>query len=118
MLLTRKLVKNTCVMAGFLTYPTDRLPSHPIKPGQWHMIAVDDDLKKAGAYSSGHCPGFPPGSLLSPDLRQETRNAVTMTNILAYKRHVIFTKKKYSLLYERYFYIFIASNFDGSEPSN
>jgi hypothetical protein len=41
------------------------------------MSAVDNDLIKAGTYSSGHCPGFPPGSLLSPDLRQETRNAIT-----------------------------------------
>ena len=73
-LLTRKAVNyfNLTVTAGFLTYPIFRQPSRPGLTGQWQKRAGDFDQIMAGAYSSGYCPGFTPGSLLSPDFRQKT----------------------------------------------
>jgi hypothetical protein len=65
---------------------------------------------KARAYSSGHCPGFTPGSLLCPDFRQEITYSITASNILSYNVSFLMMKKKYSHHYERYFYKFIASN--------
>jgi hypothetical protein len=56
------------MMAGFLTYPILLQPSRNDQSEQWQWIAGDPGLYRPGDYSSGHCPGFTPGSLLSPPL--------------------------------------------------
>jgi hypothetical protein len=84
MLLTRKLVKKYPVTAGFLTYPINRQPSHPNLWNSGYRLPLISTFLQARAYSSGHCPGFTPGSLLCPDLRQEIKDSITASNILAY----------------------------------
>jgi len=48
---------------------------------QWLQDAGGDGLIQAWAYSSGHCPGFSPGSLLCSGFRKETGTTVAKTNV-------------------------------------
>jgi hypothetical protein len=52
-------------MAGLLTCPSFKLPSHPLIDEQWHLGAKTiTRLRRIGHYSSGNCSGFLPDSLL------------------------------------------------------
>jgi hypothetical protein len=71
------------------------------------MNAGDFDLL-TGAYSSGHCPGFSPGSLLSPVLRLK-QERLQLCKYTSLSKPSMGVKKKYSPFYERNFYTFIPS---------
>lgn len=66
-------------------------------------------LKQIGAYSSGHCPGFTPGSLLRPELRKEVRTTIAATKIKCTGIKNTIVKRNYSPLYERKFFKFMPS---------
>jgi len=52
-------------MAGILTHPGFKLPSHPSVDEQWYLGAKTiTRQRRIGHYSSGNCSGFSPDSLL------------------------------------------------------
>ena len=66
--LTRKPVKYFNCAGRFSDLPCLPAPSHSIFTEQWQIFAGDYnpiDVRSDQAYSSGYCPGFTPGSLLS-----------------------------------------------------
>jgi hypothetical protein len=78
-LLTRKPVKKTC--EGRFSDLPHHPAAFPFILNSGVRLPVTMPLK-AGVYSSGHCPGFTPGSLLSPDFKLEKRGAVTKTKLI------------------------------------
>ena len=96
------------MMAGILTYPILRQPSHPDRSGQWQWIAVILTFPGRGLQQralSGIFTRFP----IIPSFSDKKRSAVTGANILRYNNAHAAMKKKYSPRYERNFYKFIPS---------
>lgn len=60
-------------MAGLLTCPGFKLPSHPSTDEQWQLGAKTiTRQRRIGHYSSGNCSGFSPDSLLKGITDSET----------------------------------------------
>lgn len=73
MLLYSRSVKKYA--AGLLTFPGLAVLPIPIRSGQWHCRQTISPAKRpARDYSSGHCSGLAPDSLLSPSCLHDRRH--------------------------------------------